>query len=200
MKLLVATNNAHKLGEYQALLDGLPISLTSLPEEGINAAVEEDGRTFQENAIIKARAYASMSGVLTMADDSGLEVEALGGAPGVYSSRYAGLDASDVERVHYLLSKLKDAPWEKRKARFRAVIAIAHPQGGLWVCEGSCEGFVAFEPRGDRGFGYDPIFYLPDLAVTMAELPPFVKNRISHRAEAAEKATKVLKELAGRWG
>ena len=195
MKLLIATNNPHKLQEYRSLLQGLPISLGSLSEVGIDAEVEERGLTFEENAAAKARGYAAMSGLLTLADDSGLEVEALGGEPGVYSSRYAGPGASDRQRIDYLLAKLRDVPWENRKARFRAVIAIAHPRGDLWFCQGRCEGYVNFEPRGDHGFGYDPIFYLPDLGLTMAELPPFVKNRISHRAQAAGKARKVLMEL-----
>lgn len=196
MKLLVATNNLHKLQEYHGLLEGLPLGLTSLPDEGIYSVVDEDGLTFRENAVTKARTYASLSGLLTLADDSGLEVEALGGEPGVLSSRYAGPQASDRERIDYLLAKMRDIPWEKRRARFRCVIAIAHPRGDLWVCQGLCQGFVTLEPRGHHGFGYDPVFYLPDLALTMAELPPFVKNQISHRAQAAQAARKALMELA----
>lgn len=196
MKLLIATSNPHKLQEYRSLLEGLPLSMTSLPEQGITVEVEEHGSTLQENAAIKAGTYCSISGLLTLADDSGLEVDALGGAPGVYSSRYAGPDVSDGERIEFLLSKMRDVPWEHRKAHFRAVIAIAAPEGGLWICEGRCEGYVAFEPRGKHGFGYDPVFYLPDIGLTMAELPPFKKNQISHRAEAACKARRILAELA----
>ncbi|MDP2660791.1 MAG: RdgB/HAM1 family non-canonical purine NTP pyrophosphatase [Dehalococcoidia bacterium] len=195
MKLLISTNNLHKLQEYRALLEELPLSLTCLRDEGISTTVEEDGLTFEENAVTKARTYASLSGLLTLADDSGLEVDALGGEPGVFSARYAGPEATDRERVAYLLAKMQGIPWEKRRACFRCVIAIADPTSNLWVCEGRCEGFVALEPRGDRGFGYDPIFYLPDMALTMAELAPSKKNQISHRAQAAHEARKVLLEL-----
>lgn len=195
-KLLIATGNAHKMREYCDLLNGLPIALTSLLEQGITVEVEEHGSTFQENAAIKASTYCSISGRLTLADDSGLEVDVLGGEPGIYSSRYAGPDVSDGERIEFLLSKMRDVPWEHRKAHFRAVIAVAAPEGGLWICEGRCEGYVAFEPRGKHGFGYDPVFYLPDIGLTMAELPPFKKNQISHRAEAACKARIILTELA----
>jgi XTP/dITP diphosphohydrolase len=133
---------------------------------------------------------------LSLADDSGLEVSALGGEPGVRSARYAGEDASDAERVRYLLSKLDGIPQEKRQARFRCVIAIANPQGEVELCTGECEGFIAFEPKGERGFGYDPIFYLSELGKTMAELPPEKKNKISHRGRAAARAREVLKRLA----
>lgn len=194
-KLLVATNNPHKLQEYQALLESLPLLLRSLRDEGISVEVEESGSTFEDNAIIKARTYASLSGLLTMADDSGLEVDALGGEPGVYSSRYAGPGASDAQRIEYLLAKMKDIPWEQRQARFRCVIAIARPNGEVRLCEGRCEGMIGLAPRGEHGFGYDPVFYLPDLGVTMAELPPSRKNEISHRARAARKAREVLKKL-----
>ncbi len=198
MKLLVASNNLHKLQEYQELLEGLFLDLRSLKDAGISVEVEESGSTFEENAAIKARAYASMSGLLTMADDSGLEVEALGGEPGVYSSRYAGPGASDTQRVAYLLEKMKDIPWERRRARFRCVIAIVRPEGDIHFCEGQCNGIIALEPRGEHGFGYDPVFYLPDLGVTMAELPPPKKNEISHRARAATEARKVLMEITGQ--
>ncbi len=198
MKLLVATNNQHKLEEYQALLAGLPVTVRSLRDEGIFTEVEETGRTFEENAVIKARAYASLSGLLTLADDSGLEVAALGGEPGVYSSRYAGTGASDRQRTEYLLGKMKDVPWEERQARFRCVIAIARPEGILRICEGECRGVIAWEPRGEHGFGYDPVFFLPDLGVTMAELPAARKNESSHRARAAQGARKALLELVGQ--
>lgn len=199
MKLLLATNNQHKLEEYQALLGGLPLTVRSLRDEGIFTEVEETGRTFEENAVIKARAYASLSGLLTLADDSGLEVAALGGEPGVYSSRYAGPGATDRQRTEYLLGKMKDVPWEERQARFSCVIAIARPEGVLRVCEGECRGVIAWEPRGEHGFGYDPVFFLPDLGVTMAELPSARKNEISHRARAAQAARKALLELVGQY-
>ncbi|MDP2728503.1 MAG: RdgB/HAM1 family non-canonical purine NTP pyrophosphatase, partial [Dehalococcoidia bacterium] len=191
MKLLVATNNLHKLEEYRSLLEGLPLTLRSLRDEGIEMEVEENGSTFEENASIKARTYASLSGLLTMADDSGLEVASLAGDPGVYSSRYAGPGASDRQRTEYLLAKMKGLPWKQRKARFRCVIAIAQPGHDLRLCEGRCDGIIALEPRGEHGFGYDPVFYLPDLGVTMAELPSSRKNEISHRALAARQARKI---------
>lgn len=198
MKLLLATNNRHKLEEYRALMEGLPLELRSLHDEAIFQEVAETGQTFQENALIKARAYSSMSGLLTMADDSGLEVEALGGEPGVFSSRYAGPGATDRQRVEYLLAKMSGIPWEERKARFRCVIAIAGPDGEIHLCEGECPGVIALDPRGEHGFGYDPVFFLPELGLTMAELPSYRKNELSHRAVAARKAREVLAELAGR--
>jgi XTP/dITP diphosphohydrolase len=132
---------------------------------------------------------------MALADDSGLEVDALGGKPGVLSARYAGKNASDVERINYLLSQLEEVPREERQARFRCVIAIATPDGQLKLCSGECHGIITFEPRGEGGFGYDPIFYLPQLDKTMAELPLEVKNRVSHRGQAAAKAHTFLLEL-----
>jgi XTP/dITP diphosphohydrolase len=167
-----------------------------LREAGIAMEVEEEGQSFRENAIAKARAYVAVSGLLTLADDSGLEVEALGGEPGVRSSRYAGVGAPNEERIALLLSRMRGIPWERRVACFRCVIAIAHPQGDLWVCEGECSGFITFTPAGSHGFGYDSVFYLPEFGMTMAELPPFKKNQISHRAQACRAARRVLLEVA----
>jgi XTP/dITP diphosphohydrolase len=194
-KLLMATNNAGKLREFSSLLKGVPFQLTTLADEGIDVSVEEVGATFEDNAKLKATTCAIASQILTLADDSGLEVHTLGGEPGIMSARYAGDDATDEQRVDYLLSKLKDVPWEQRQARFRCVIAIAHPSGETEVCEGECPGFICFEPRGTQGFGYDPIFYLPSLDRTMAELTMEEKNRTSHRAQAAEKARHILCKL-----
>lgn len=194
-KLLVATNNPGKVREYEALLKGLPLTLTYPAQEGIDIEVEETGRTFAENARLKAVAYARASGLLTLADDSGLEVDALGGEPGTRSARYAGQGASDEDRYRLLLSKLEGVPWEQRMARFRCVIAVATPQGEVHTAEGTCEGVIAFEPKGEHGFGYDPVFYVPEHGQTMAELEPEVKNRISHRARAAEGMQRILQEL-----
>ena len=191
-KLLLATNNEGKLREYRALLEGLPCQLTTLAEEGIEAAVEEPGSSLEENARFKATTYARLSRLLSLADDSGLEVDALGGEPGGLSARYAGEGASDADRVNYLLSRLDGVAQERRTARFQCVIAIASPEGEVEVCRGQCEGTVATEPRGENGFGYDPIFYLPGLGKTMAELTLEEKNRISHRARAARAARKAL--------
>jgi XTP/dITP diphosphohydrolase len=197
IKLLVATNNPGKVREYEALLKGLPLTLTYLAQEGIDIEVEETGSTFAENARLKAGAYARASDLLTLADDSGLEVDALGGEPGTRSARYAGKGASDEGRYRLLLSKLKGVPWERRTARFRCVIAVVRAQGEVRIAEGTCEGLIAFEPKGEHGFGYDPVFYVPEYGQTMAELAPEVKNRISHRARAAEGARRILQKLLG---
>jgi XTP/dITP diphosphohydrolase len=133
--------------------------------------------------------------MLALADDSGLEVDALGGEPGPLSARYAGERASDRDRIDYLLSRLKGVPWEKRTARFRCVIALAVPGGNVEICSGECPGIITFTPKGKYGFGYDPIFYLPELGKTMAELPLAIKNQISHRGQAAHKAHQLLERL-----
>jgi len=192
MKLLIATNNPGKVREYQELLSDLPMEITYLEREGITLEVEERGTSFLENAVLKARRYAQASGLLTLADDSGLEVDILGGEPGVRSSRYAGPGATDADRVQVLLAKLRDVPWEQRQARFRCVVAIATPDGQVQTAEGECRGIIAFEPRGTHGFGYDPVFYMPEFDATMAELPPEVKNRVSHRARAVRAARPLL--------
>jgi XTP/dITP diphosphohydrolase len=195
MRLLIATHNHGKLIEYRELLAGLPYELVTLDDVGIREDVEETGTTFAENARLKALAYARQSGLLTLADDSGLEVDALGGEPGVRSKRYAGEDASDADRNAFLLNKLHEVPRGKRSARFRCVICIASPRGETWESDGTCEGEIIFEPRGTNGFGYDPIFYFPERGVTMAELPSEEKNRVSHRARAAEGAREILERL-----
>lgn len=195
-KLLIATRNAGKLAEYRSLLAGVPFELTYLPEVGITGEIEETGNTFQENAVLKARIYAQASGLLTLADDSGLEVAALGGEPGVRSARYSGPGATDARNIELLLLRLATVPQGQRQARFRCVIAIAEPHGAVHVAEGECKGEIAFAPRGSHGFGYDPVFYLPELGQMMAELPPEVKNQISHRAAAAREARKILIRLA----
>jgi len=194
-KLLIATNNPGKLQEYTALLDSPPAALTTPAQEGLSVEVNESGTTFAENAILKARAYAEASGLLTLADDSGLEVDALDGAPGVRSARYAGEGASDEDRYRLLLRNLSGVPEERRTARFRCVVAIATPEGNVHTAEGRCEGVIGFEPRGTHGFGYDPVFYMPQHGQTMAELPPQVKNRISHRARAVQAAMPTLRRL-----
>jgi len=195
LKLLIATHNRGKLKEYHELLAGLPYELLTLDDVGIRDDVEENGATFAENARLKALDYARQSGLLTLADDSGLEVDALGGEPGVRSKRYAGDGVSDAARNQFLLSKLRDVPRGKRGARFRCVIVIASPRGETWQADGRCEGEIIFEPRGTNGFGYDPLFLFPERGVTMAELPSEEKNRVSHRAKAAEGARKILMQL-----
>ena len=200
-RLLIATANRGKVAEYEALLEGLDCSLVSLADVGITGSVEETGTTYDENARIKACAGAAGSGLVTLADDSGLEVDALEGAPGIYSARYAGDGASDGDRVAHLLEEMKGVPWSQRTARFVCVIALATPDGDVSLCRGECPGFIVEEPRGSEGFGYDPAFFLPELNRTVSELPAEVKNRVSHRGKAAVEARKVLRNFidAGRW-
>lgn len=195
MQLLIATHNRGKLIEYQAMFDDLPFELVTLNDVGIHEDVEETGATLAENARLKALAYARQSGLLTLADDSGLEVDALGGEPGVRSKRYAGANKTDAERNTFLLNKLRDVPPGQRTARFRCVIAIATPDGKVWETEGTCEGEIAFDSRGTNGFGYDPIFHVAERGMRMAELSTAEKNKISHRARAAEKAKAILKQI-----
>jgi len=194
-KLLVATRNRGKGEEYRRLLRRLPFQLTTLTDEAIDLEVPETGATMEENVTLKATAHARASGLLTLADDSGLEVKALGGEPGVRSARYAGENATDRQRVDYLLGRMAGVPWEKRGARFRCVIGIATPQGRVELVQGQCRGIMAFEARGEHGFGYDPVFYIPRLGRTMSELSLEEKNKVSHRARAARKARAVLRRL-----
>ncbi len=196
LRLLLATGNWHKQEELKSLLEGIPYQIVTPSELGINQEVEESGSSLEENAGIKAKAFAVRSGTLSLADDSGLEVDALGSAPGVFSSRYAGENATDSDRVNFLISKLKNVPRGKRQAKFRCVIAIATPQGKVYLCSGECGGVIALNPAGKAGFGYDPVFFLPELGKTMAELPPGHKNKISHRARAAAKARRRLINIA----
>jgi XTP/dITP diphosphohydrolase len=190
--LLLATNNEGKLREYQHLLRDIPFEIITLSDLGITAEVEEIGKNFEENATLKATSLAAISGRLCLGDDSGLEVDALKGEPGVLSHRYAGDNATDADRVDFLLGKLKDVPELQRTAQFRCVIAIAEPNGRVELCSGMCRGIIIAEPRGTNGFGYDPVFLVPELGKTMAEMTPDQKNRISHRARAAEKARELL--------
>ncbi len=190
--VLVATNNLHKLEEFRAIFSDLPVRLVSLRDIQLDVEVEETGSTFAENAELKARAYAQMSHLLTLADDSGLEIDALGGAPGVYSARFLGRETSYEERFRVILEQLNGIPSARRSARYRCVIALAEPSGTVRTVEGVVEGIIAGSPRGTHGFGYDPIFYLPELGKTFAELESIEKNRISHRARAAQSARKLL--------
>jgi XTP/dITP diphosphohydrolase len=196
MKLLIATNNPGKLKEYRSLLRGLPLEITSLQEEGIDFEPEETGNTFEENAALKARAFAGRSGLPTLADDSGLEIDVLGGAPGVHSARYGGARrGEDVRRYERVLRQLEGVPPDRRTARFRCVVAVAMPDGRVETADGRVEGVIASAPQGDQGFGYDPIFFIPEFGCTMAQLPPEAKNRISHRARAVQAARPILERL-----
>ncbi|MBV9227848.1 MAG: XTP/dITP diphosphatase [Chloroflexi bacterium] len=190
--LLLATTNRHKLEEFHAIFADLPFNLLSLHDIRLGMDVEETGTTFRENAELKARAYARASGLLSLTDDSGLEIDALGGAPGVYSARFAGEGTPYEERFRIILEQLQGLPMEQRTARFRCVITVAEPSGYLRSVEGIIEGVIAEAPRGKNGFGYDPIFLVPELGKTTAELPPEHKNRISHRGRAARLARIML--------
>jgi len=192
-KLLIATQNPGKVREFRHLLAPLKAKLCFPSELGLQIEVPEDGITYTDNASQKALAYAGVSGLFTLADDSGLEVGALDGAPGIHSARYT--PGRDADRVEALLAQLRDVPWEQRTAQFRCVVAIATLTGELYSAEGVCKGLISFEPAGQSGFGYDPIFYLPDHNCTMAQLSQAEKNRISHRARAIEAAMPTLRRL-----
>ena len=194
-KLLVATGNAGKLREVSQILQGLPFHVVSLKDLGLNMTVEETGETFTDNAILKANAYCEAAGMLTMADDSGLVVDALGGRPGVRSARYGGDGLSDEDRVRLLLKEMNAVPWEERSARFRCVIALAWPDGRFETVDGAVEGFIQHQPKGSNGFGYDPIFHLPEFGCTTAQLDTADKNRISHRGQAVRLAADLLMKI-----
>jgi XTP/dITP diphosphohydrolase len=190
--LVIATKNAKKAEELRALLADMPFNVLSLNDFPDFPETPETGLTFEENARIKARAAALFTGKLVLADDSGLEVDALDGRPGIYSNRFAGPDASDRDKYMLLLEMMKDVPDEKRAARFRAAVCVATPEGSEIIVEGVVHGSIIHEPRGDKGFGYDPVFYLPEYGLTMAELPSDEKNKISHRAQALAGTKRVL--------
>jgi XTP/dITP diphosphohydrolase len=200
-QVVLATTNPHKLREFREILADLPAALVSPDDLGLRVDVDETGATFEENAILKAIAYAEAAGLPALADDSGLEIDALGGEPGVYSSRWAGVETTYPERFRILNERLAGVPDEQRTARYRSAVALAEPapRGLYQVVEGTVEGRIAREPRGSGGFGYDPIFYVPELGATFGELPAAEKHRISHRARAAGAArTPLLRLLAAR--
>ena len=190
MRILLATHNRGKRREWQALLAGLPVELLLPGDLGLSGEVEETGETYLGNALLKARTLAAASGLPTLADDSGLEVDALDGAPGIHSARYR-LGADEV-RYRALLRALEGVPPEKRTARFRCVAALVLPDGREFITEGVCEGVIATEASGEGGFGYDPVFYVPERGCTMAKLSDETKNRLSHRARAARALRAVL--------
>lgn len=198
-KLLIATHNAGKIREYKHLLADLPLEVTWLDAEGISFEADETGDTCAENAIQKAIAYAQASGLWTWADDSGLEVDALGGKPGVHAARWAGVGAPQQARNEKLLREIAPFPPDQRQAHFLCVVAIAIPRTNaemeVHTVEGRLDGMITGQPRGEHGFGYDPLFLLPAKGVTLAELESVEKNRISHRAQAAAKARTLLHSL-----
>jgi len=194
MRLLIATTNPGKVREYQQLLNGLNCDLIGLADVGITQDVAETGETYEDNALLKACAYAALSGLLTLADDSGLEVDALHSRPGVHSARYA---PDSPMRIRRLLDEMQNVPADRRSARFRCVIAVAWPDGRAEITSGTCEGWITTEARGSNGFGFDPVFHVTEHGLTMAELPEDVKNKISHRAHAAQKMRPVLERILG---
>lgn len=195
-KLLVATHNWGKVKEFAEMLADLNIEWLSLDDVGVTEDVAETGSTFRENSVLKAQAYAAATGLLTLADDSGLEVDALDGAPGVYTARYGGAGLTAVQRYQKLLEAIRQVPEPERTARFRCVIVLARKDGEiLGESEGVCEGRIAFAPAGDGGFGYDPVFYLPALKQTMAQLSAAEKHKISHRGQAVQAIVPRLRTL-----
>ncbi len=194
MKLVLATHNRDKVRELAHALLGLPVDVRSLDDFGPWPEVEETGATLEENALLKADAAVAHFGLPALADDTGLEVDALGGAPGVYSSRYAGLDVSYEDNVRKLVHELTEVPSDRRGARFRCVIALVDPAGRRVTVEGACEGRILEAPRGTGGFGYDPVFLVPELGKTFAELSLEEKRTVSHRGRALLKARDVLLE------
>ena len=199
MRVLLASENQGKLTEFHQILGGLGVDLIGLRELGLHLTVVEDGSTFEANAVIKANAYAASSGMAVIADDSGLEVDALGGRPGVLSARYAGEGAGDGERRRKLLGELAGVPADRRQACFRCVVALAW-RGDVYTTEGTVDGAIIDEERGTGGFGYDPIFLVPELGRTLAELPAADKNAISHRGKAARAMGSLLERLLADGG
>ncbi|MFT9496031.1 XTP/dITP diphosphatase [Anaerosolibacter sp.] len=188
LNMVIASKNKHKLEEIQAILRDLPLIIQSMDEVGLShVEVVEDGETFEENSMKKAKEVMTQTGRIAIADDSGLEVDILENQPGVYSARFSGEGATDQKNNMKLLKMLENIPYEQRTARFVSVISVAFPDGKEIVVRGECEGIIGFEEKGEHGFGYDPLFIVPQYNKTFSELGPEVKNKVSHRAKALEK-------------
>ena len=195
MKVVLASQNRHKLAEIQAILDKYDMELVLQSDLGVHIDVEEAGTTFEENSELKARAVMEATGLPAIADDSGLCVDVLGGAPGIYSARYGAPECvTDWDRLNFLLKNLRGVRSEERTARFVCVITLLYPDGRQLVARGTCEGMIAYEPCGEDGFGYDPIFYLPRFGCTFAQMGANQKNAISHRANALNRLCQMLEE------
>lgn len=192
--IILATNNKSKVKEISEMMSGSDITFESLADAGINVEVEETGTTFEENALLKAREICKLSGKPTISDDSGLEIDALDGAPGIYSSRFMGEDTSYDIKNNALIEKLENVADPDRTARFRCCMALVLPDGREFVTEGTMEGIIAREPKGINGFGYDPILFIPEYNRTSAELSSEEKNNISHRGETLRKMIEVIKK------
>ena len=193
-RMIFATGNENKMKEIREILGALPLEILSMKEAGVSADIVEDGKTFEENALIKARAICKLAGEMVLADDSGLEIDYLNKEPGIYSARYMGEDTSYHIKNKSLIDRLEGVPDEKRTARFVCAIAAVLPDGKELVVRETVEGIIGYEEKGENGFGYDPIFYLPERGCTTAELPPEEKNSISHRGNAL----RLMKELLER--
>lgn len=194
-KLVVATKNKGKIAEIKEVLQYMPFEVLSMGDIGITIDVVEDGKTFEENSLKKAIEICKVSNTIVIADDSGIEVDYLDGAPGIYSARFGGPEATDEDRNAKLLDMLKGVPHEKRTARYVCAIAVAFPDGRAFVVRDTCEGYVDTESKGNNGFGYDPIFYIPEFGKSMAEISMDIKNKISHRAKALNKMAVKMKEF-----
>lgn len=200
-RFIAATKNKAKLKEIKDILYEFPFKILSMEDVGIKKDIVENGSTFKENALIKASEVYKVTGETVMADDSGLEVDYLDGAPGIYSSRFAGEGKSDEEKNRKLLHLLKDVPFEKRTARFVCAIAVVFKDGGYFTVEGTCNGYIGLKPEGENGFGYDPIFYIPEYSMTTAQMKTEEKNKVSHRGKALNLMVEELKRqlaLGGR--
>ncbi len=191
-KIIVATGNEGKMREIRMIMKDLDVELVSLKDAGIEVDIEENGTTFEENAIIKAKAIMEMTGGVVMADDSGLEVDYLNKEPGVYSARYLGKDTPYSVKNQSIIDRLADAKGDERSARFVCAIAVAFPDGRILTTRGTIEGVIGYEEKGENGFGYDPIVYVPEYGMTTGEMEPDFKNTISHRGRAIAKMTKLL--------
>ena len=195
MKVVLASQNKHKLAEIQAILSRFDMELVLQSELGLHIDVEETGASFEENSMLKARAVVEATGLPAIADDSGLCVDVLGGGPGIYSARYGAPECvTDRDRLNHLLENLRGVRSEERTARFVCVITLLRPDGSSLVARGSCEGLITFEPRGEDGFGYDPVFYVPAMGCTFAQMGAERKNAISHRANALMRLERMLEE------
>ena len=193
-RMIFATGNENKMKEIREILGSLPLEILSMKEAGIQADILEDGKSFEENALIKARAVCELAGEMVLADDSGLEVDFLNKEPGIYSARYMGEDTSYRIKNQSLIDRLEGVPDEKRTARFVCAIAAVFPDGRELVTRGTIEGIIGYEERGENGFGYDPIFFLPERGCTTAELSPEEKNRVSHRGNALQSMKAMLEK------
>ncbi len=199
-RMIFATGNPGKMKEIRMILEGIGVPVVSMKEAGITAEIEENGRSFEENAVIKAKAVMELSGEIVLADDSGLEIDYLKGAPGIYSARYMGEDTSyDIKNAE-ILRQLEGVPDEERTARFVCVIACAFPDGTVLTSRGVMEGIIAHEIKGENGFGYDPVFYLPEYGCTSAEISPEQKNELSHRGKALRQMKEQLEGMPGFGG